>query len=126
VIVDKCTDKSKTIVSHQSKAFIGTLQQKRKLSQNSKSTFLDLDWALCALNMKNIRPSNSVLLSNRKILFSKNIAEKPPMNMVVLINTGPSGVMNGFMIGDYSLVALPGRKSFQRMWGVILERKVGM
>ena len=44
--------------------------------------------------------------------------------MPVVIHTGTTGIVNGSIIGDYSLVALPGSRFFQRMWIVILDRPI--
>jgi hypothetical protein len=68
--------------------------------------------------------SNTVSLTNGNILYPKNIAQTDPTDMAVVVHTGTTGVVNGCILGDYSLVALPGSRSFQRMWMVILDRLV--
>jgi hypothetical protein len=68
--------------------------------------------------------SNTVSLTNGNILYPKNIAQTDPTDMAVVVHTGTTGAVNGCILGDYSLVALPGSRSFQRMWMVILDRLV--
>jgi hypothetical protein len=83
-----------------------------------------MDWALCTDDRNKIRLSNNVFLPNGNILCPRNIAQGDPTDMAVIIHTGPTGIVNGCIVGDYSLVALPGSKFFQRMWIVVLERNV--
>jgi hypothetical protein len=83
-----------------------------------------MDWALCAIDRDKMRLSNKLLLPNGNILCPRNVAQRDPTDMAVLIPTGLNGIINGYIIGDYSLVALPGSKFFQRMWIVILERNI--
>jgi hypothetical protein len=76
------------------------------------------------LNKKRVDVSNRVHLPNGNILVPKRFIEDPT-DSEVWVNTGPSGAVKGFLMRDYSLVSLPGRKSFQRMWLVVMERHVG-
>jgi hypothetical protein len=80
--------------------------------------------ALCTIDRKKMHLSNTVFLPNGNTLCSRNVARKYPNDMAVLIHTGPTGIVNGCILGDYSLVALPGSKFFKRMWIVILDRPV--
>jgi len=90
----------------------------------------DFDWALCELDPedlgeKHVQLSNAVRLPDGGTLYPQKFSIADPSDSVVWVNTGYSGAVKGFVMGDYSLVALPGRRSFQRMWLVILERHVG-
>jgi hypothetical protein len=84
-----------------------------------------MDWALCAMDRNKMRLSNNLCLPNGNILCPMKIAQDDPTDMAVIIHTGPTGIVNGCIVGDYSLVALPGSKAFQRMWMVVFERHVG-
>ena len=116
---------SQLTVHHRTSGQIGTLHRKRLLPQVLEPGCGDMDWALCAIDRKKMRQSNNVILPNGNILCPRNIAQEDPTDMAVIINTGSTGVVNGCIVGDYSLVALPGSKLFQRMWIVVLERHVG-
>ncbi|KAI9745909.1 MAG: hypothetical protein M1818_000590 [Claussenomyces sp. TS43310] len=50
-------------------------------------------------------------------------ANRNPGDAAVLVYCG-TGIVGGFIMADYSLVALPGQRSAQRMWVVILDRKI--
>ena len=116
---------SQLTVHHRTSGQIGTLHRKRLLPQVLEPGCGDMDWALCAIDRKKMRQSNNVIPPNGNILCPRNIAQEDPTDMAVIINTGSTGVVNGCIVGDYSLVALPGSKLFQRMWIVVLERHVG-
>jgi hypothetical protein len=107
---------SRLTVYHQGSGPIGILHRKRILPQNSQQSSGDLDWALCKITVDRtkIRLSNSLFLLEGGILCPKKIAQEDPTDMEVVIHTGTTGIVKGCIIGDYSLVALPGSKLFQR------------
>ena len=115
---------SQSAIHHRVSGPVGTLHRKRLLSQISQPTSGNMDWALCVIDRDKMRLSNKMLLPNGNILCPRNVAQRDPTDMAVLIPTGLNGIINGCIIGDYSLVALPGSKFFQRMWIVILERNI--
>ncbi len=118
-------EKSQSTVYHRTSGQIGTLHRKRLLPQVLEPGCGNMDWALCTIDRSKMRQSNDVILPNGNILCPRNIAQEDPADMTVIINTGSTGIVNGCIVGDYSLVALPGSKFFQRMWIVVLERHVG-
>ncbi|KAH7313171.1 hypothetical protein BKA65DRAFT_558385 [Rhexocercosporidium sp. MPI-PUGE-AT-0058] len=97
---------------------LGVLHRKRyKPNQRAK----DMDWAICIPD----RILGDMPL-NRSIC-----AKKYPTKIVQDILGGAEvlvqsrfGVEKGILLGDCSLVALPGTEKFQRMWAVKLERDV--
>jgi hypothetical protein len=92
-----------------------------------KSTFEEgrnLDWAVCALDYSQVLITNQTILENGSKLFTSQIVEELPTDAAVFVQAGGKSI-KGYILGDYSLVALPGSKSFQRMWVVILERDIG-
>lgn len=120
----KAGSSSRPTLHHASLGTIGLLQHKRLFVQNSDERHQDLDWALCSIERNKLQLGNAVLLPDGSILSPRSISQNDPTDTVVWANTG-SGVVRGFVMGDYSLVALPGSKSFQRMWMVVLDRVVG-
>jgi hypothetical protein len=119
-----------TNVNHKIAGQIATFYQKRILSKDQEQKSSDFDWALCELDPeklqeKHVQISNAVPLPDGSILYPQKFSRDDPTDSVVWVNTGHSGAVKGFVIGDYSLVALPGRRSFQRMWLVVLQRHVG-
>jgi len=132
--VDPTGESSPHIVRHMTAGPIASLYRKRELQMSDVSKISDhpdYDWALCALHREQLDQTqmhltNNVHLPNGNILYPKRIYLDDPKDGDVWVNTGNSGVVKGFVMGDYSLVALPGRRSFQRMWLVVLERYVGM
>lgn len=103
---------------------IGSLRHKRLIETFSLKGQKDLDWALCSLAGSQPHTLNGVKLPDGYTLYSKRIVENDLFNAPVWVNTGTTGVVKGYLMGDYSLVALPGNKMFQRMWMVILERHI--
>jgi hypothetical protein len=112
------------VVYHKRAGEVGVLKRKRLLKQNISRDSEDLDWALCSFDRNLLKLSNTVLLPDGNILDPKNVAQDDPRDTAVWVNTGPTGVEKGFIMGDYSLLALPGSKKFQRMWIVVLDRPV--
>ena len=117
-------------INHKIAGRIASLHQKRTLKHYQHLKNPDFDWALCLLDPeelqeKHLQLSNAVPLPDGSILYPQNYSKQDPTDSVVWINSGNSGAVKGFVMGDYSLVALPGRRSFQRMWLVVLERFVG-
>jgi hypothetical protein len=110
-------------IRYQTSGIIGTLHGKRDSREHSESSW-GLDWALYTIDRNKMHLSNTVFLPNGNILLPRNIAQKDPCDMAVVIHTGTTGIVNGSIIGDYSLVALPGSRFFQRMWIVILDRPI--
>lgn len=117
-------ESSQSAIHHRTSGLIGTLYRKRLLPQDSQPSSGNMDWALCTIDQNKMRLSNNLLFPNGKILYPRNIAQDDPMDQAVIIHTNPTGIINGCVIGDHSLVALPGSKFFQRMWIVVLERNV--
>jgi len=69
----------------------------------------DYDWALCALHREQLDQTqmhltNNVHLPNGNILYPKRIYLDDPKDGDVWVNTGNSGVVKGFVMGDYSLL----------------------
>jgi hypothetical protein len=117
-------------INHKVAGRIASLHQKRSLKRDQQQQQPDFDWALCFLDAeelqeKNVLLSNAFSLPDGSILYPQNYSKQDPTDSVVWVNSGRSGAVKGFVMGDYSLVALPGRRSFQRMWLVVLERFVG-
>jgi hypothetical protein len=117
-------ESSPSVIHYQTSGAIGNLHGKRYSGQFSEPSSWGLDWALCTIDRNKMHLSNTVFLPDGSILCPRNVAQKDLSNMAVLIHTGPTGILSGCIIGDYSLVALPGSKFFQRMWIVILDRPV--
>jgi hypothetical protein len=84
----------------------------------------DLDWALCSLNRDAVHVNNTVSLPNGEWIRVNQIASRISEDSEVWIQTGPSGIVRGFLVQNHSLVSLPGRGKFQRMWIVVLDRLV--
>jgi hypothetical protein len=105
-------------IQHRTSGLIGSLYRKRllpKAAEASQEIFGNMDWALYTINKHKIRLSNTLILPGGSILDPKIIAQDDPTDTEVLINTCPTGLVKGYIIGDYSLVALPGTNYFQRM-----------
>ena len=117
------TEPSPPAIHYQTSGIIGTLHGKRDSREHSEGSW-GLDWALYTIDRNKMHLSNTVFLPNGNILLPRNIAQKDPCDMAVVIHTGTTGIVNGSIIGDYSLVALPGSRFFQRMWIVILDRPI--
>ena len=117
-------ESSQSAIHYRTLGPIGTLHRKRLLPKASQPSSGDMDWALCTIDRNKMRLSNNLLLPSGNIFCPRNIAQSDPTDMTVIIHTGPTGIVNGCIVGDYSLVSLPGRKFFQRMWIVVLERYV--
>lgn len=103
---------------------IGSLLEKRYIPPVVTETQRDLDWALCSLDRTRVHLTNNVSLPDGTTLYPTQIALQNPSNTDVWIHSGTTGVVKGFLTGDYSLVALPGSRTFQRMWIVVLDRLV--
>ncbi|KAH7327555.1 hypothetical protein BKA65DRAFT_68914 [Rhexocercosporidium sp. MPI-PUGE-AT-0058] len=103
---------------------IGILNNKRALVRFDTIRRPDLDWSLCKVNGLLVHLTNKVFVPNGGITYPRRIPEEDPADKVVVVHSGRGGVVSGAIMADYSLVALPGRKSFQRMWIVVLERVV--
>jgi hypothetical protein len=97
---------------------IGLLRQKRFISNVPSESQRDLDWAVCTLE------NNPNKFPDGNIEYPKKIVQRNPSNASVLVHTGTTGVVKGAILGDCSLIALPGSKKFQRMWVIILERHI--
>lgn len=117
-------ESSHSTIHHRASGPVGSLYRKRILPQASQSGPGNMDWALCTFDRNKIRLSNQVLLPNGIILSPRNISQDDPTDMAVIVHTGSTGIVDGYIVGDYSLVALPGSRSFQRMWIVVLKRNV--
>ncbi|KAE9365459.1 hypothetical protein N431DRAFT_353051 [Stipitochalara longipes BDJ] len=117
-------ESSPPTIHYRTSGTIGHLHGKRQWRSDSEPSSGDLDWALCTIDRTRMHLSNTVSLANGNILCPRNIAQTDPIDMAVVVHTGLTGVVNGCILGDYSLVALPGSKYFQRMWIVILDRLV--
>ncbi|KUJ21225.1 uncharacterized protein LY89DRAFT_770464 [Mollisia scopiformis] len=103
---------------------VGTLKQKRRLAESTSSQSLDLDWALCSIDWNLFTSSNALRLPDGTMLNPRDVAQGDPIDTSVWVNTGLTGVEKGFVMADYSLVALSGSNKFQRMWIVVLDRPV--
>lgn len=57
-------------------------------------------------------------------LFPRQIATSISFNVTVWVKTKTIQSVKGLLLKDYSLVALPGRRAFQRLWMVVLEREI--
>jgi hypothetical protein len=103
---------------------IGSLLEKRYVPVVLSESQRDLDWALCSLDRARAHLTNNISLPNGTTLYPTQAALQNPSHADVWIHTGTTGLMKGFLTGDYSLVALPGSRTFQRMWIVVLDRLV--
>lgn len=111
-------------VHHEVVGGVRVLHKRRSLEATNTMESNDLDWALCSFDRSQSQLSNTLALPDGTILVAKGVAQEDPIDAAVWVNTGPTGIEKGFIIGDYSLVAVPGSKKFQRMWVVILDRPV--
>lgn len=78
---------------------------------------------MCVIDIHKVRISNVFHLPDGSDTVTRGIMLGSPSNAAVWVHTG-SGTVKGFMMADHSLVALPGTKTFQRMWIVILDRHI--
>ena len=101
----------------------GTLSMKR--SFDKKDGRKNYDWALCVLDERKAAISNEFLLPNGTRLRPNKVTTDLTKNQPVLVSTGSHGFVKGRIMSNYSLVAMPGSKKFQRMCSVVLERPIG-
>jgi hypothetical protein len=101
---------------------VGALYQKRVSTNNPLQCQQDLDWAVCTLDKSQLY---TVRLSDTISKYPKKLVQEILSDSSVLVQTGTTGIVKGVILRDYSLVALPGSKKFQRMWVLILERTIG-
>jgi hypothetical protein len=101
---------------------VGVLHEKRRVGKGQAS-LKDLDWALCTMDVKQVRLANTFHLPNGSDIATRAIMLGSPSNAPVWVHTG-TGTVKGFLMADHSLVALPGSRAFQRMWIVILDREI--
>lgn len=103
-----------------SKKKIGTFALKSHTYGNR-----NLDWAICVLDQFEHSSTNQVMLQNDSTLVQVTMMRENPKDATIFIHYG-AGIISGFILSDYSLVALPGQKLAQRMWIVILDEDIRM
>jgi hypothetical protein len=84
---------------------------------------LDLDWAVCTIDGLETPFVNQIALQNNTAPVGLKMANKNPDHAAVVVYYG-AGTLSGFILPDYSLVALPGQRFPQRMWVVILDKEI--
>ncbi|KAG4436281.1 hypothetical protein IFR05_008221 [Cadophora sp. M221] len=97
---------------------LGVMHRKRcKPNPNAK----DMDWAICIPDRnQGDMPLNGSKRANK---YPTKIVQEISGSAEVLVKSR-LGVERGTLLGDYSLVALPGTGTFQRLWAVKLERDI--
>ncbi|KAE9369779.1 hypothetical protein N431DRAFT_443404 [Stipitochalara longipes BDJ] len=98
---------------------VGALHQKRLSSNGPSYSQPDLDWAVCTLDTHTVNRLSSIWMKYPKRLIQEILSDTP-----IFVRTGTTGIVEGVILRDYSLVALPGSMRFQRMWVIILEREI--
>jgi hypothetical protein len=83
----------------------------------------DLDWAVCIINPSTIPLTNQISLQDSPTPVQVTMAKNEPSDATVLVHYG-TGTIGGFILADYSLVALPGQRFAQKMWVIILDREI--
>jgi hypothetical protein len=83
-----------------------------------------LDWALCAFQEGKVTLTNKILLPDKRRIFPSKVFTGDPTNTSIWMSCS-SGCVEGALKADYSLVALPGSRTLQKMWVVVLERRIG-
>jgi len=84
---------------------------------------MSLDWAVCTIDRLETPLVNQIALQNNTAPVRITTANKNPDNAAVLVHYG-AGTISGFILPDYSLVALPGQRFPQRMWVVISDKEI--
>lgn len=98
---------------------MGSLIHKGQMREDLAS-----DWAFCELDATEVTLTNKVVLPNGTKIFPSEIFQGALETTSVWVNTA-NGCIAGSIKADYSLVALPGSKSFQKTCVVVLERPIG-
>lgn len=97
---------------------LGVLHRKRhKPNANTK----DMDWAIFVPDRT--RGDMPLKKSSCVSKYPTTVIQDVSGSAEVLVR-GRLGEERGMLLGDYSLVALPGTGKFQRMWAVMLERDI--
>ncbi len=128
IFINKSSDNSHPtpapIICQINRGRIGSLLEKRYVPLVVSKSQRDLDWALCSLDRTKVHLTNNISLPDGTTIYPTQIALKNPSDADVWVHTGTTGLVKGFLTGAYSLVALPGSRTFQRMWIVVLDRLI--
>lgn len=104
---------------HRSGKRLGSLVYKSRIREELAS-----DWSLCELNAAEVTLTNKFVLPNGSRTLPSRIFQGDLKTTSVWVNTD-SGCIKGSIKADYSLVALPGGKTLQKTWVVVLDRPIG-
>jgi hypothetical protein len=92
--------------------------------KSTSSSRRHFDWALCIIDVHALQRSleSSPYITNLPTIISP--IGDPKDGFVSIYHNGRT--IDGFVLPDYSIVALPGQGFMQRMWVVIITEEIRM